>query len=106
VRACCACGKPDAVRVMDGKADHSVTVELKFITAQNPEQAKRQITPYLAARGWRYRFHLGRHAMERDICRECLNAHSEMSKEFSRKRTNELKSSMNSESYYLAICGD
>jgi hypothetical protein len=100
------CGTPDVVQLIDDAPDHSVAVELKFLVAANEQVARQQITPYKAARGWRYKFHLGRFAMERDICRGCLIAHQEIEREFSRKRTQELKSSMQSDSYYLSLCGD
>jgi hypothetical protein len=105
-RKCCACGKHDIVHLIEGEPDHTVTIELKYLQAKNEEMAKAQITPYMASRGWRYKFHLGRFAKERDICRACLIAHQEIEKEFRSKRTNELKSNLNSDSYYLAVCGD
>lgn len=105
-RKCCACGTADVVQLIEGEPDHSVAIELRFIAAQNEEQAKKQITPYLKTRGWRYRFHLARHAMERDICRPCLIAHEEIEREFKRKRSSEINSSGNAESYYAVLCGD
>jgi hypothetical protein len=105
-RKCCMCGKPDVVQTIEGEPDHSVAVELKFVTAANEDVAKAMVTPRMAARGWRYKLHLGRHALERDICRVCLLAHREIQHEFAAKRSSELKSSTQSESYYLALCGD
>lgn len=105
-RKCAMCGIPDVVQMWDDSPEHSVTVELRYLTAANEEVAKQKITPYLVSRGWRYKYHLGRFAMERDICRACLIAHKELEDEFKRKRTNEMKSSMQSDSYYLALCGD
>lgn len=105
-RKCCACGLKDVVHLIEDQPEHSVTIELHFLKAENEQQARKLVTPYLASRGWRYKFHLGRHAMERDICRPCMLAHNELEQEFKRKRTNELKSNLNSDSYFLALCGD
>ena len=105
-RQCCMCGLLDVAHLVEGEPHHTVTVELKFLTAQNEAQAREHVSGYLKTRGWRYRYHLGRHAMERDICRACLMAHQEIGKEFARKRSNELKSHMQSDSYYRALCGD
>lgn len=105
-RKCCLCGLLNVAHLIDGEPQHTVTIELRFLTAQNEAQAKEKVTPYLASRGWRYRYHLGRHAMERDICRACLIAHQEIGREFQRKKSNELKANNNSDSYYLALCGD
>ena len=105
-RICCMCAVPDMAQMVEGEPHHSVTVELRFIQAENEAQAQQKVTGYLKARGWKYRLHLGRHAMERDICRGCLIRHAELEKEFSRKKSNELKASHYSESYYLALCGD
>lgn len=105
-RICCACKQADIVQIVDDAPHHSVTLELRWIGALNEAQARQKISGYLAQRGWRYKFHLGKHAMERDICRECLMRHREIEREFKRKKSNELKSSSNSESYYMALCGD
>lgn len=105
-RKCAMCGVLDVVQTWNDEPMHSVSIELRYIAAANEEVAKQKITHYLTSRGWRFRFHLGRFAMERDICRACLVAHKELEAEFKRKRTNELKSSLKSDSYYLALCGD
>ena len=105
-RKCCMCGVTDIVHLIEGEPDHSVAIELKFLKAANEHVAKQQVNGYMAARGWRYKCHLGRHAMERDICRPCLMAHDELASEFSRKKSNELRASAHSDSYYLALCGD
>lgn len=104
-RRCAACNVEDIVHLVGGESVHTITIELRYIEAANEEVGKQKVTPYLKARGWRYRYHLGRHAMERDICRPCMEAQRAMRKEFQRKRENELKSGSNSESYYLAVCG-
>lgn len=105
-RKCCMCQIPDVMHLVDNEPHHTVTIELRWIEAQNEAQAQQKITDYLKARGWHYRFHLGKHAMERDICRSCLVRHQEIEQEFRRKKKEELNSSSNSESYYLALCGD
>jgi hypothetical protein len=106
LRSCSACQKPDVLLMIEDEPFHTVTIELRFLEAPNKAVAEQKITRYLAAKGWRYKWHLGRHAMERDICRECLLRYLEVEQEFRRKKTNELKGSMNSESFYLALCGD
>jgi hypothetical protein len=106
VPTCAMCRLVDTPHMIGSEPHHTVTVELKFIDAPNDAAAKLKITPYLKARGWKYRMHLGRHSMERYICRECLERHAILEGEFQRKRSQELKSSMNSDSYYLALCGD
>jgi hypothetical protein len=100
------CRLPNTTHLVDGEPENTITVELKFLDAPNEAVAKQRITPYLKARGWKYRMHLGRHAMERDICRDCLERHAILEGEFQRKRSNELKASVYSDSYYSALCGD
>ena len=104
-RKCSMCGVSDIASEMEGEPHHSVTIDLRWIPAKNEAEAKQQVLGR-ASRGWRYKFHLGRYAMERDICRPCLIRHQEMEQEFKRKRSNESKSSMQSDSYYLAVCGE
>jgi hypothetical protein len=106
-RKCSSCGLADVAQDLSGELSHSVTVELRYIDGvQNEQAARAKITPYLAGRGWKYKFHLGRFAMERDICRACLIAHTEMEKEFAQKRSRELKSGTQADAYYMALCGD
>lgn len=105
-RKCCECGLVDALHDFGDEKVNSVAVELKFIDAPNEVVAKQRVTANFKAHGWQYRIHLGRHAMVRDICRPCMEAHREIQKEFKAKKAAELNSSLNSESYYLALCGD
>jgi hypothetical protein len=99
-RKCISCGVTDVAQTIHDETVHSVTIELRYLKAEN------ELTPYLKAKGWRYRFHQGRHSMERDICRACLIAHGEMEKEFQQKRSRELKKSGNHDTYYTALCGE
>jgi hypothetical protein len=100
------CGVGNVAHLLHGEMENSLESELKYLTAQNKEQAQAMITPYLASRGWKYRYHLGRHAMERDICKPCLEGCREMEREFAQKRSRELKSGSQADAYYMAICGD
>ena len=84
--------------------EHSVTVELRYLRALSEADAKRQITDYLVSRGWRYRLHQARHAMERFICRQCLRQVTEMQRDWDRKSQEERRT--NVESYYELICND
>jgi hypothetical protein len=101
------CGCADKVTILENETDprgnkrveHSVTVELRYM------KERADCTPGLEARGWRYRLHQARHAMERFICRRCLMATREMGEEFRRKRTKEL-GMKNHDPYYLAVCGE
>lgn len=55
--------------VVDGKSvEHLVTIQLRFI--QSPSEADHKAK----RAGWSYRQYQGRHAMERKICRPCMNA--------------------------------
>jgi hypothetical protein len=84
--------------------EHSVTIELRFLRAHSETEARRQISQYLVNRGWRYRMHQARHAMERFICRPCLRQVTEMQRDWERKAQNEKRD--NVEDYYQLICGD
>lgn len=96
-RICSVCGCPDCV--LNAEGEHRVTIELRYLKSRG------EFTPYLEARGWRYRKHQARDAMERFICRRCLIATREMSHEFKRKREKEL-GAKNFDPYYLAVCGE
>lgn len=107
-RKCSACGIADVTQAVEGyfdergetRIDHLVTIELRYLS--KPEE----LTSYLKSKGWKYRKHQGRDAMERFVCRPCMNAQREMSQEFSRKRSKEMRSSSNHDTYYRALCGD
>jgi hypothetical protein len=101
------CGCPDQVSAAVGELDklgnqrieHRVTIELRYLKSQDECTAARR------AHGWRYKLHQARHAMERFLCRPCLIATQEMSKEFGSKREKEL-GKQNADPYYLALCGE
>lgn len=107
-RTCSACGVADVTQRIEGyfdergetRIEHLVTIELRYL--KKPEE----LTAYLKSKGWRGKKHQGRDAMERFVCRPCLIAQREMSQEFSRKRSKELRSSSNTDSYYRTLCGD
>lgn len=81
------------------RAEHHVTIELRYL------RSRQECTRNMEAKGWRHRIHQGRDAMERFVCRVCLMATREMSREFQRKRTKEL-GMKNHDPYYLALCGE
>lgn len=107
-RKCITCGCEDAVHRVEGqfeangetKLEHLVTIELRYL--KRPED----LTPYLKSRGWKAFKHQGRDAMQRFICRQCMQAHREMENEFRSKKSNELRSSSSRDTYYRALCGD
>lgn len=101
------CGCPDYLTANEAEQDqygntlyeHNVGYELRWL------KAPADCTPNLKARGWRYLVTQARHAMERDICKPCLLATQEMSREFRRKRSKEIGEGT-SDPYYLAVCGE
>lgn len=106
-RRCTKCGLEDLVTAVQGEYDiagaprleHRVTIELRYLAK------KEQCTPYLQLSGWRPKIIQGRPAMERFICRPCLNGGREMEREWAQKRAKELKSGgKNHDDFYLAIC--
>jgi hypothetical protein len=107
-RTCVSCGVEDVAREVEGQYgvtgqklfEHLVTIELRYL--KKPEDC----TSYLKARGWSFRVHQGRPAMQRFICRPCMNAHAIMEKEFKLKRSRELGSNSNHDTYYTALCGE
>lgn len=106
-RVCSVCGCPDHISIVEGEADsrgnkkieHFVTIELRYL------RSRQECSPRFEAKGWRHKVHQGRNAMERFVCRPCLIATQEMSKEFGRKRAKEL-GMKNHDPYYLAIAGE
>ncbi len=106
-RVCSVCGCQDVATVVEGETDslgrkridHLVTIELRYL------KSAAECTPHRQLKGWRPKTHQGRHAMERFICRPCLVATQEMSREFRRKRDREL-GAKNHDPYYLAVCGE
>ena len=101
------CGCPDRITTVEGEFDvrgnkrieHQVTIELRYI------KDRQHCTLNLEAKGWRYRLHQARHAMERFVCRPCLIATQDMAGEFRRKREKEL-GQKNHDTYYLAVAGE
>lgn len=106
-RHCSSCNCIDVTQIVQGeygtdgaqKIEHKVTIELRYL------KAREDCTGYLQSKGWRYRFHQGRHAMERFICRSCLAEHGFMEKEFRQKKARELRHGSQPDAYYMAICG-
>lgn len=107
-RKCVTCGCDDVVHRVENqfeangevRLEHLVTIELRYL--KRPEE----LTPYLKSRGWTAFKHQGRDAMQRFICRPCMQAHREMENEFRQKKSKELRSSSNHDTYYRALCGD
>ena len=105
-RICSICGCTDEVTVREGQTDfagrqlieHSVAPDIRYI------KKREDVTPYFQRRGWRYRFHLGRHAMERMLCRRCMNEVSFLQRDFDRKKAAD--SAKPVDSYYRDICED
>lgn len=103
-RICSICSATDEATQRDGNVDfagrplieHSVTTELRYI------KKREDVTRYFTSRGWRYRFHLGRHAMERMLCRSCLNEVSFLQRDFDRKKAAD--SARPVDSYYNDLC--
>lgn len=106
-RTCSVCGCADHLTAVEGDLDprgnkrieHRVTIELRYL------RQREDFTAHLQVRGWRYKLHQGRHAMERFVCRACLIATQEMGREFRLKRQKEL-GMQNHDPYYLAVCGE
>jgi hypothetical protein len=103
-RKCVSCSCDDVVHQVhaegDVKYEHKVTLEMRYLAKAE------DLTPYLASKGWKARILQGRPAMQRFICRPCLIGHELMQKEFNRKRAKELRSSLNHDTYYTAVCGE
>lgn len=105
-RICAICGVQDEVTVSASQTDfagrqfieHSVTTDLRYI------KRREDVTRYFERKGWRYKFHLGRHAMERMLCRGCLNEVSFLQRDFDRKKAAD--SARPSDTYYGDICED
>ena len=102
-RKCSLCGCEDVVtntgqtdEVGREKIHHLVTIELKYI--RRPED----LTAYLRSRGWKYRQHQGRHAMERFVCRPCLINRGTMERDWTKKCAGDQASKK--ETHYQALC--
>lgn len=103
-RICSICAAKDEVTVHDGQTDfggrqiveHSVAPDLRYI------KRREDVTGYFIQRGWRYKLHLGRHAMERMLCRPCMNETSILQRDFDRKKAAD--SARPVDSYYNDIC--
>lgn len=111
-RKCANCGIADCASPIEGefdergnqKIEHLVTVELRYLKVNTEAEAKKRITAYLKGKGWRYRLHQGKHAMERFVCRPCLRALAVMERDWARKADQD--NSKNKESYYGLLCND
>lgn len=106
-RLCSVCGDADHQVLIDGETDatgkpkveHHVTIELQYV------KDKSVLTAYRVARGWRYKFHQGRHAIERFICRPCLRGAAVMQRDWQRKVANDTGSRRaNHDSFYGDLC--
>jgi len=105
VRICSVCRCEDQTIIREGQVDfagrpiveHLVTIELRYM------RRREELTKYHETKGWSYYQHLGRHAMKRMICRDCLNQSSILRRDFERKKQSEMRQS-NVESYYLNLC--
>lgn len=105
VRHCSVCGCADQT-VESGevdplgrkKLDHLVTIELRYL------KRKEDLTPYLRNKGWRYKLHQARDAMERFICRACLREVTAMERDWARKRDGERR--QNVDNFYGVLCGE
>lgn len=107
-RICSVCKVHDRESVVDGeydtqgrsKIEHLVTIELEYIKDRN------QVTAYRIARGWHYKFHQGRHAVERFICRPCLRDAQTMRRDWLRKCANDSGTrKTNHDGFYGDLCG-
>lgn len=105
MRICARCGCEDATVVREGQKDfagreiieHRVTIELRYI------KDRKDVTAWLKSRGWTFREHLGRPAMYRFACRQCLNDSLVVQRDFQRKQQAEMRSA-NLDAYYLNLC--
>lgn len=108
-RVCCQCGAPDRVEhspQLDDKGDpqveHFVTIELRYVKNEN------ELTRRLVGQGWHWKppnkMHQGRLAIERLICRPCMNRHGIMEREWRSKRAAETKTTVNHDTYYQLLC--
>lgn len=80
--------------------DHSVTVELRWLK-------KAEISPADKSRGWTLLSggFQGKPALQRFICRPCLNSQSIVRKDFEKKAASELRK-VNEQGYYSVLCGE
>ena len=104
VRECSVCHVPDApTRHVDLDSewidDHSVTVELRWL------KKKDEVSPQDKARGWKLYQGLfqGKPAMQRFICRPCLNSQTIVRKDFEKKAASELRK-VNDQGFYAVLC--
>jgi hypothetical protein len=103
VRRCSVCGCGDQTLESGEsdplgrkKVDHLVTIELRYL------RRKEDLTLYLKNKGWRYKLHQARDAMERFICRPCLREVTVMERDWARKREGERE--QNTENFYQLLC--
>lgn len=107
-RLCAVCSVHDREALIDGETDangntkieHLVTIELQYI------KDRTKVTAYHLVRGWRYKYHQGRHAMERFICRPCLRDAETMRRDWMRKCANDSGTrKTNHDAFYGDLCG-
>lgn len=107
-RKCSECGADDIVQRLqhsrepndEQTEEHSVTIDIRFL------KSAAEFTHRHRAKGWTLKKFQGRDAMQRFICRACLIGQREMQREMKRKRDQELRSAVQGDSYYLAVCGE
>ena len=80
--------------------EHFVTVELRYL------KSLESCTEYLRGRGWKPRMHQGRAAMERLLCRSCMNEHAVMEREFAQRNHGETGRRSNHQSFYQELCSE
>lgn len=105
-RICSTCAAKNEVTVRDGQTDfagrqiieHSVAPYMRYI------KRREDCNRYRESQGWRYKQHLGRHAMERMLCRNCMSETKFLQRDFARKKAAD--SARPVDSYYNDICED
>lgn len=105
---CVSCGAADVVHIVEGSyepnaeqtREHLVTPDIQYL------KSLAECTVRNRAQGWKPLTFQGRPAMQRFICRPCLIGKQQMHHEHKRKVSEELKGSMQGDSYYLAVCGE
>lgn len=94
-------GTAAAVFVHAGQlTEHFVTIELRYL------KSLEHCTEYLRGRGWKPRMHQGRAAMERLLCRSCMNEHAVMEREFAQRSDGEPVKRTNHQSFYQKLCSE
>ena len=94
-----ACSSPGLIAGQQA-IEHFVTVELRYL------KSLEGCTEYLRGRGWKPRMHQGRAAMERLLCRSCMNEHAVMEREFAQRSHGETDRHRNHQSFYQELCSE